>query len=138
MTQADTEVGTTELGDPRADGRLLGDQPRMFVLFPDIHRSPHDEEEVEGLKVGNRPLLRRARRGQTHPGVDEQGPQRTRIFCCEMLQHQDFAPRLLDGVCSIVDPIREVWRDLVLDATPSSCSTAAGVDLLARRGLDAP
>ncbi len=54
MAEADAEIGPAHLPDPAADGRLLGNEPRIKVLLPDIHGAAHDDHQVEFLERRNR------------------------------------------------------------------------------------
>src|SRR5207248_5312594 len=54
MTQADAEIGHPALDHRLADGALLGAQPGMLVLLPDIHRAAHHPQRIIPGKRRNR------------------------------------------------------------------------------------
>ena len=51
VAQAQAEIGPPEFVDPGADGALFGDQPRVRVHVPYIHRSAH---HPQGIEIGER------------------------------------------------------------------------------------
>ena len=67
MAEAEAEIGH---GAPRhrlADGGLLGDQPGVFVLLPDIHRPAHHHERVVAVERRDRLTLVELDRVPAHP-----------------------------------------------------------------------
>ena len=89
MAQAYTEARPSELAHPVRDGRLLLDQPGVFVLLPDVLGSAHHEQHVEGLEVGNG-LARIELDGvQSEAGVFEEGTERAGVFVGMVLKDEN-------------------------------------------------
>src|SRR6185295_17333046 len=54
MPEADAEIRHPPLDHRLADGALLGNQPGMLLLLPDIHRATHHPERVVTRKRRDR------------------------------------------------------------------------------------
>ena len=76
-----------------ADGGLLGDQPRMLCLLPDIHWAAHNEEQVEAVQGRDGLVLIELDRGDVEPGCSQQWTERARILVRMMLEDEGASER---------------------------------------------
>src|SRR5437660_7532099 len=53
MSQTYSKERTTEVFHPIADRGLLGSEPGINVLLPDVHRAAHHDQQIEIVQLGN-------------------------------------------------------------------------------------
>ena len=54
MPKANAEIRPTEIPHPMPDCRLLGAEPGIAILLPDIHWPAHRDQQIEIVQVWNK------------------------------------------------------------------------------------
>ena len=89
VAETDAQIRHRPVDHGLADRRLLGDQPGMLGLLPDVHRPAHHPERIEGGEIRDRRAEIEPDRMPGDAVLAQQVAENAGIAGRHVLEHQD-------------------------------------------------
>ena len=89
VAEADTEKRNLKLFHSLADGEQFGSQPRVFLLFPNVHGTAHYPQPVESGELGNGVSGMQVYLDKFNVVLLRKETEYPRVLARHMFEHQD-------------------------------------------------